>query len=290
MKESVVALGDGRALAYAEIGDPLGAPLLFFHGAPMSRLHLAYLDAEFAAQNLRVISPDRPGYGGSSPQPGRRLLDWPADVTSLADALGLGRFMVAGHSSGGPYAVASAAALPGRVSALIVLAGVTDMGWSGAWEGFSAMESTLMRMSDEASAIAWSMERFGADGGGFGAGSDFDFAEPDQALFRDSMAGAAIRAAVDEGFRQGIAGYAQDAHVQGRPWPFDPAAISAPTRILHGALDRAVPVAHSRHTAGRIGGSELRILPGHGHMTILSELPVVAAELRGPLARPAPAP
>ena len=58
-----------------------------------------------------------------------------------------------------------------------------------------------------------------AKGSGFGAGSDFDFAEPDLALFRDSMAGAAIRAAVDEAFRQGIAGYAQDAHVQGRPWP-----------------------------------------------------------------------
>lgn len=280
MEDSVVALSDRRALAYTDIGDPLGLPLLFFHGAPMSRLHLTYLDAPFAARNLRVISPDRPGYGGSSPQPGRLLLDWPADVIALADALGLGRFMVAGHSSGGPYAVVSAATLPGRVSAMIVVAGVTDMGWHSAWDGFSAKESTLMGMSDEPSAIAWSVEKFGVDGSGFGAGSDFEFAKPDLALFKDRTAGAAIRAAVDEAFRQGIAGYAQDAFVQGRPWQFDPAAIVAPARILHGALDRAVPLAHSRHTAERIGGSNLQILPGHGHMTILSELPIIAAELR----------
>lgn len=109
VREAHIVLGGGRELAYADLGRPGGPCVFFFHGAPMSRLHLVPLEEQFAARGLRVISPDRPGYGRSSPQPGRSLSDWPADVTGLADALGLDRFLVAGHSSGGAYALACAA-------------------------------------------------------------------------------------------------------------------------------------------------------------------------------------
>ena len=279
MQDQQITLGDGRSLAYTDIGDPSGAPLMFFHGAPISRLHLAYLEQVFRAQRIRVLSPERPGYGRSSPLPGRTLADWPGDVEALADALGIDRFMVAGHSSGGPYAVASAAMLPERVAALIVLAGVTDMGWSGAWAGFSAMESRIMRCKDERAAMAWCVETLGDDGSRFGSVSDFEFAEPDAALFAEPDAGPAIGRAVEEAFRQGIVGYAQDAFVQGRPWNFDPGRITSPARILHGALDHAVPLAHSRHTADIIRGALLQVMPGHGHMTTLAELPAVAADL-----------
>jgi pimeloyl-ACP methyl ester carboxylesterase len=111
MKDSQVMLGGGRELAYTEIGRPGWPCVFFFHGAPMSRLHLVGMEEQVAAQGLRVVSPDRPGYGRSSPQPGRSLGGWPADVAALADALGVDRFLVAGHSSGGPYAVVCAALL-----------------------------------------------------------------------------------------------------------------------------------------------------------------------------------
>ena len=136
-----------------------------------------------------------------------------------------------------------------------------------------------MRMTDEAAAIAWCAEKFGADGSGFHSASDFEFPEPDNVLFADEEAGLAIASAVTEAFRQGVVGYAQDAFAQGRPWIFNVNAISAPASIIHGELDTAVPLAHSRHTAQLIAGSTLRILPGHGHMTILSELPSMAAAL-----------
>src|SRR5262245_1967028 len=107
MKDSLVTVGGGRKLAYTDIGDPNGACIFFFHGAPLSRLQLVSLDDRLAARGLRVVSPDRPGYGRSSPQPNRSTADWPADVAALADALAIRRFIVAGHSSGGPYAVAT---------------------------------------------------------------------------------------------------------------------------------------------------------------------------------------
>jgi pimeloyl-ACP methyl ester carboxylesterase len=279
MIDAKVGIGGGRELAYTEIGAPGGLDVLFFHGAPMSRLHLTYLDDTFTAERIRVVSPDRPSYGGSSPQPGRSMADWPSDVAALGDALGIDRFVVAGHSSGGPYAVACAALLPGRVSAGIVLGGVTDMGWPGASEGYVESERELMRLPEEAAVIASCERQYGRDGSGFADASNFEFAEADNVLFADERAGPALASAVAEAFRQGVAGYAQDVFVQGRPWPFDPARISVPFEIVHGELDLLMPLAHSRHTSELIRKAVLRVLPAHGHMTTVSELPGMASAL-----------
>jgi pimeloyl-ACP methyl ester carboxylesterase len=205
------------------------------------------------------------------------MADWPSDIAALADALGIDRFIVAGHSSGGPYAVACAALLPERVSAAIILSGVTDMGWPAAWEGYVDSERQIMRLSGEGAALAWCEERFGADGSGFLTASDLEFAEPDNALLADEQVGPAFMAAVVEAFRQGVVGYAQDMVIQGRPWPFDPAAITAPVQVVHGELDLLLPHAHSRHTAELIPGSTLRVLHGHGHLSTVSELPTLAS-------------
>lgn len=280
MRDACVKLAGGRQLAYTDIGDPGGSCVVFFHGAPMSRLHLVGLDGEFAVRGLRVVSPDRPGYGGSSPQPGRSMADWPNDVAALADALGIGRVMVAGHSSGGPYAVACAALRPERVLAGVVLGGVADMTWPGAREGYIEDENQIMSLPDEGAATAWCAERYGADGARFLA-SPFAFPQPDVALLgRDEAFERALTGAVIEAFRQGVIGYAQDVHVQGRPWPFDPSRIAVPFEILHGMLDTLVPVAHSHHTASSIPGSTFSTLPGHGHLTPVVELPAILSALR----------
>jgi pimeloyl-ACP methyl ester carboxylesterase len=269
-----VVVSGGRALAYTDLGRAGDPCLFFFHGAPMSRLHLVSLEDRFAAQGLRVVSPDRPGYGGSSPQPGRTMVDWPADVAALADALGIERFMVAAHSSGGPYAVACAALLPRRVVAGVVVAGVTDMAWPEAWHGYLEDEIRIMRMPDESAAVAWCTERFGADGSGF-SDAPFEFPAPDLAILSEPTFAQTFA----EALRQGVGGYAQDVYVQGRPWPFDPGRIAVPIDVVHGELDTLVPMAHSRHTAQRIPGSTLRTPPGHGHLTIVAELPTIASAL-----------
>jgi pimeloyl-ACP methyl ester carboxylesterase len=222
MKESLISV-DGRQLSYAEFGVPGGPSVFFFHGAPMSRLHLAGLEGQLAAQRLRVLAPERPGYGKSSLQPGRSMADWATDVAALADALEIGRFIVADHSSGGPYAIACAALLSDRVSAGLVISGVTDMSWPGAWEGFLETEIELMRMTDESAALSWCVEHFGADGSGFLA-EPFDVPEPDDAALADQN----FQTAMIEAFRQGLAGYAEDIFVQGKPWPFDPRNIDIP--------------------------------------------------------------
>jgi pimeloyl-ACP methyl ester carboxylesterase len=148
--DTVLTLPDGRSLAYTDCGEPAGPLVVYFHGAPTSRLDLVGAEESFRAFGVRVVSPDRPGYGGSSPQAGRGFNDWAPDVAALADHLGAERFAVMGLSSGGPYAVACAALLPERIVSAGVVAGVTDMGWPGAWEGYEQSEATLMRIGDEA--------------------------------------------------------------------------------------------------------------------------------------------
>jgi len=136
-----------------------------------------------------------------------------------------------------------------------------------------------MRLPDEEAGIAWCVERFGADGSRFLTASDFEFPEPDIALYADEGIAPFLTAARAEAFRQGVAGYAQDIVIQGRPWPFDPTAIAASVHVVHGELDTLLPLAHSRHTSELIPGSTLRVLPGHGHFTILGELPTMVSAL-----------
>src|SRR5262245_54218318 len=121
---SQLTLPSGRLLAYCEYGDPAGAPVLYFHGSPSSRLEpLLIGDDTWRRLGLRVIAADRPGMGQSPFQDGRRLLDWPANATVLADTLGLERFAVLGFSGGGPYVFACAAQIPQRLTAAVVVSG-----------------------------------------------------------------------------------------------------------------------------------------------------------------------
>jgi pimeloyl-ACP methyl ester carboxylesterase len=131
-----------------------------------------------------------------------------------------------------------------------------------------------MRLPDENAAIAWCTARFGADGAGL-LEKPFEFPEPDLPVLEAEDFGTAVA----EAFRQGIAGYAQDVHVQGRAWPFDPGCIAVPIDIVHGDRDTLVPLAHSRHTAESIPGSTFRTYSGHGHLTIVSELPAITSTL-----------
>jgi pimeloyl-ACP methyl ester carboxylesterase len=117
MREGTVQLPDGRALGYAEYGDPGGRPIVMFHGGPGSRSYDLEPDALHAA-GARLLSVERPGIGLSTPKRAHALADWPADVAAFADAVGVDRFAVIGTSAGGSYGFATAAALPDRVTCL----------------------------------------------------------------------------------------------------------------------------------------------------------------------------
>ena len=278
MVDAEMTLPDARTLAYTEIGDPIGAAVFYFHGAPGSRLEPVMFDDAFAGHHIRLITADRPGYGGSTPLAGRTTAAWADDVTALADHLGIDRFGIMGLSSGGPYTVACAALLGERVTGVVIAAGNTDMTWPDAADGYLDSELRIMALDDEDAAVADCIERFGTGGERFFEGES-DLGPADDAFLADADKATAMFTAMAEAFRQGVTGYAHDITVQGRAWTFDPASITAPVIVVHGELDRLVPITHSFHTADLIPGSEMRAFPDRGHLSLTEELPALAAEI-----------
>lgn len=127
---TVLSLPERRELAFAEYGDLDGLPVFGFHGTPGSRLQLAPVADAACRAGVRLVVPDRPGYGHSDFVPRRRLLDWPADVTAIADHLGIDRFAVVGVSGGGPHALACAYAVPDRLTGVTVVSSPSPLGFS----------------------------------------------------------------------------------------------------------------------------------------------------------------
>ncbi len=274
--DDTLTLADGRTLAYTSIGAPGAAVVVYHHGAPGSRLELVGLDDAARAAGVRIVTPDRPGYGGSSPQPGRTTAGFTDDVAALVDHLGVEKFAVMGLSSGGPYAVACASLLGARVTSAIVAAGNTDMSWPDAADGYLPSELEVMALADADAAAAACSARYGDDGSRFFEG-EMDLGPTDNAWLADDTNATGLFTSMGEAFAQGIVGYAHDIWVQGRAWSFDTAAIGCPVIVVHGDDDQLVPIAHSRHTASLIPGAELRILQGVGHLSLVDSLPTIAA-------------
>jgi pimeloyl-ACP methyl ester carboxylesterase len=275
--DQAIQLADGRALGYAEYGPAAGTPLFLFHGLPGSRLAIPEMWPEEPV-TVRVIAPDRPGMGRSTFQPGRRITDWAADVRQLADALGIGRFHVAGFSGGGPHALAVAHGLPDRVIAAGAIAGPGPVDTPDARESLrhaNAANRLIFAVARTAPGLLWpliaqharSMRRDPAKvvdadvrAGGLPQADR-------QALSDPRLRGQIIRTA-SEAFRQGVRGTVHEVRICARPWGFDPADIKIPVRIWHGEQDTNAPVAMARRLAERIHGSDLTVYKGEGHLIV----------------------
>jgi pimeloyl-ACP methyl ester carboxylesterase len=197
-----ITLRDGRRLAYCEWGNRDGRPIVVCHGAPGSRVFGPQAETT-AEAGVRLITVDRPGYGRSSPRPGRQILDWPADLAQLTTALGVEEFDVAAHSSGGPYALACAHALPGRVGRVALISCIAPYSVPASDPADEALtrlarEDVAQAAKDVARSAAWLVEdpeRF----------LDLPRPEPDGRLLSDPAIRAMFASTVREGVRRGAA-------------------------------------------------------------------------------------
>jgi pimeloyl-ACP methyl ester carboxylesterase len=275
---------DGRTVAYEVFGPPDGWPVLWCHGGPGSRLEPALVEEAAADAGIRVVGIDRPGYGGSTPRPGRSIADWVPDGLAVADELGLDRFAVVGVSTGGAYALATAAAEPDRVAAVVACCALTDMRWT---EGRAMMPGPALgdvwSAPDREAAMAAAAEVFGADGSNFGAPRDDgpEFPPADIAFLTEPKNLEKFMANNPAMFTCGVQGYADDRIADGVGWgSFDPSVVVAPTVVLHGDVDPLVPVAHAGHTAAMVPDATTRIVPGQGHLSIMGEIVPTLTSLR----------
>ena len=298
-----LTLPGGRTLGYSDYGPPDGTPALNCHGGPGSRLEPGLGAREAGAAGIRGIGIDRPGYGLSTPLPGRSIADWVPDGLAVLDALGIDRCTVVGVSTGGAYALALAALAPERVDAVMLMCALTDMRWPEARAEMGGLEDAtgaIWDVADREAALAHATELWGEDGlkqfaqaaellAATQDGSVAPLAPADMALFTDGEFLTAMLELMRDAFaRFGAQGYADDRIADGpqHGWEsFDVAAVRCPVTILHGTADTVVPVAHAHHTAELIPQAELRTVDGLGHFSIAREALPTLVEL---LARVSP--
>jgi pimeloyl-ACP methyl ester carboxylesterase len=264
--ETDLALSDGRTLHVYDTGTgdgTTGLAVFWQHGTPSTGAPPEPLFASAAERGIRWVSHDRPGYGGSTPHPGRDVASAAADVASIADALGIDRFAVMGDSGGGPHALACAAVLPGRVLATVCVSGPAPFGAKGL-DWFAGMTPSGAAEYRAAATGRVALEAYFAS-------AEFDpevFTPADHAAafgawsWMGTVAGQAL--ATDQG------GMVDDDLAYVTPWGCDPRQIGTPVLFVHGAQDRLVPSSHSTWLAQRCHTAELWLRPDDGHVSILN--------------------
>jgi pimeloyl-ACP methyl ester carboxylesterase len=270
-----ITLGDGRTLSFAEFGMAQGRPIFFFHGWPSSRLEAQMVAATALKLGARIIAADRPGFGLSSFQPGRRLLDWPADVLELAGALGLDRFAVLGVSGGGPFAAACALKIPERLSAAGIVSGIGPPETPGALEQMRPLNRRLATIGRRAPwlfrLVAWpDVRALRRDPDGYFARAMADMPGPDQATLARAEIRTSLQRAGQEAFRAGLRGPAQENALLARPWGFRLEDIAMKVHLWHGELDRNAPPVMGHHVAAAIPKCQASFYDDEGHASLLA--------------------
>lgn len=237
-----ITLADGRTLCFARYGATDGRPVIYLHGAGSSRIEGELYDQQARAAGVQIIATDRPGCGGSSPVPGRTFPGYALDLQELADTLGIERFVIAGMSNGGVYAMAAAARLPDRVTTAIPINTSTPLHDPVARQATPLRVRLSYALVRHAAALTlWSLKR----------------------LANSAKADDRVRRSAREVLRQPDSGYlAQEIRLASADWGFDHAAVTQPVEIFTG--DRDPGYRYARIWASLLPAGRLHVFPG-GH-------------------------
>ncbi|KAF2431674.1 alpha/beta hydrolase [Tothia fuscella] len=287
-------LPDGRALGYSEYGTPTGHPLFFLHGYPSSRLEAKGIHNIALKRNLRIIAPERPGFGLSTFQPDFHILDWPKDVLSLADSLQSKKFAIVGGSGGGPFALACAKVLPQeRMSAVGILAGAAP--WKGEARKYVSWDRRCLYFV----AVHFPMLLRVLTDGTIGLLRKFvqtEYAKRriDAFIEQAPKIGADIESRpiaeqredflriVFEAFAQGSRGMVHETQLLGGDWGIKFEDITyAKILVWHPVLDKNVPVEMVRYMVKRLPHATLREFEGRTHYDVAIHLEEMMDELVG---------
>jgi pimeloyl-ACP methyl ester carboxylesterase len=266
VREADLRLRDGRTLHTYDTGaDGVTAPLVvvWHHGTSNIGEPPEPLFAAGSRIGIRWLSYDRPGYGSSTPHPGRDLASAAADVSSLADALGVEKFTVMGHSGGANHALACAALLPERVIAAACVAASAPLHAEGL-DWFAGMADYGAAQLHAAVQGRTALE-------GFLASTPFDpeyFTTEDHAALAGTWSW--LLTVVRRAAGSGPGPVLDDNLAYVAPWGFDAAQVASPVLFLHGRQDRVIPSSHGEWLARHCPSAELWDRPDDGHISVLN--------------------
>jgi len=264
-----LALSDGRQLSYDTYGDRDGKPVIFSHGFSDSHVIRNPDDALTASLGVRWIAADQPGVGGSSPQPGRHMVDWGSDMEELADALGLGAFNVAGHSGGGPHTLAIAARLPDRVGKVALASPVAPFDEPGVTKMLVMKDlKLLVKIRHLHRLLRWAMrsdaKKIEKDLPGY-VDSVVDEL-PDEA--RTMLRTPEQKAMFEENFRQGYIQEEEGVYEMTLAlwdWGFAPSDVPQPVDLFYGDADDIISPKMPQHLCEELPNCSPHLWPGAPH-------------------------
>ena len=281
-----VTAADGAVLEYLVSGPPDGRTLLFQPGTPNAGATFRAIVEPAAERGLRTVSYSRPGYGQSTPRPGRTVADAATDMATVLDAVGADEFVTLGWSGGGPHALAAGALLPERCQAVAVLAGVAPypahgIDWfTGMGEGNIEEFDAALAGAGELSAL---LESFAAELATVtGAGVTEAMASVLSPVDRAALSGEfaeELAAAMRRAVASGIAGWRDDDLAFVKDWGFPLDQINVPVDIWQGRQDRMVPFEHGQWLAAKVPNAQAHLFATEGHLSMVNQIPALLAEL-----------
>ncbi len=275
-----VTTPDGRVLHVHDDGEPGDerVPLVMHHGTPMSALPLGSQVEDAREKGIRLIAYDRPGYGGSTRQPGRRVCDAATDTATIADALGIERFVTAGGSGGGPHALACAALLPGRVAAAASVAGVAPYDAAGL-DWLAGMGDDNLAEFGAAAAGAAELTAFLDEARSMIlAGNAEELAEgmasllpPADLRALEAGLGGWLHASMVAGLLPGIEGWLDDDLAFVTDWGFSLDTVRVPVLVVYGGQDLMVPKGHGAWLAENVPQASDDVDETAGHLSLWTD-------------------
>ncbi len=278
-----IRLDDGRMLAWRTYGDPDGVAVVAIHGSPDSGVVWRLAHTAAKACGVRLIAPDRPGFGASTAKPGRSILDWVDDLDVLTDHLGLSSYRLLAISGGSPYALAAAWRHPDRVPHLGLLSVIAPLHVPGiASEASRPIRFTFFtarRLPFLLRPMASMMVRL--------TRRDLEAAaqrviklrpEADRTIIRRPEIMAVLLDNLPNQFKdpESIANEMRNAAT---PWGFDLTAISTPTTIWQGGMDDVHTPAMAHHLVEHLQQATLVYEPDYATFNFVDELPRILATI-----------
>lgn len=281
--DSDITLSDGRILAYTEYGNRDGIPVLFFHNMLNGRFQAPAEGPVLDAMNIRLIAPERNGFGRSSSLPGRNLKTWAEDIAEFSNNLGIDSYYVLGHSTGGPFAAACAyfnhknCIRAGMVSSMAPYKSVAELNW------MRASDKLLMGMARNtplllvpflkaaANSLVKSPKKFIRRYTSNWFAGDIELLH--QGTYLDDWAES-----LAEAVRFGVDGIFDEIFMVAKSWGFELSEIKTETLIWHGTDDHSVDLSFARKLEA-IPDSRFISYPGEGHLIILNHWKEIFSEL-----------
>lgn len=268
-----IKLRDGRTLGFSEYGDLDGVPMIGCHPITGCRLQNHPNERITRSLGVRLIVPDRPGFGLSSPLRERNYSDWAKDVGELLDHLNIDDAMVLGYCGGAPFAISCAIELHERIKKLILVSPVTPYDKIDLLFGLSSHNRMFVNIASQLPNSIYKIGQIFARGVVRNPERYFDeiinnLCATDAAALNEPEFMKNFSSALSESLRQGPHEFTYEQLLLANDWGLNMSKVPCETHIWHGDQDKHVPVEYAKKFYADFPSARFHLIPDYGHFLI----------------------